>query len=189
MMKFEMNLASEPFRRDRAILIASGAVGALLVLSLAALVSLILMDRGSMSQQRAALARLNRQLDRIASEQRKVDGELRKPENSEVLERSVFLNTLLYRKGISWTKIFADLEKTLPDNVRVIAIRPQVNARDQIFLEMTVGADSPANVIAFLTKLEASDLFGSTKVNNIQPPSQTDPLYRYTVSVNYAQKF
>ena len=77
-MRFEMNLASEPFRRDRAILLASGAVGALLALSLVILVSLILMDRKSMSQERAILARLDGQLSRIAADQRKVDTELRK---------------------------------------------------------------------------------------------------------------
>lgn len=188
-MRFEMNLASEPFRRDRAVFIGSAAVGVLLMITLTILCSLIVMDRKSMNQDRQILAGLNTQLNRLAAEQRKVDTELRKPENSEVLERSVFLNTLLYRKGISWTKIFADLEKTLPNNVRIIAIRPQVNAQDQIFLEMTVGADAPEPVVNFLTKLESSDLFGSTKVDGILPPSQTEPLYRYRLSVNYAQKF
>ncbi|MDQ6698911.1 MAG: hypothetical protein M3Z36_01845 [Acidobacteriota bacterium] len=188
-MRFEINLASEPFRRDRAILIASGLVGLLLMLSLGILISLIVMDRKSMSQEREMEARMNRELTQVASEQRKNDAELRRPENSEVLERSIFLNTLLYRKGISWTKIFADLEKTLPNNVRVISIRPQVNAQDQIFLEMTVGADAPGPVTTFLTKLESSDLFGLTKVDGVLPPSQTEPMYRYRLSVNYAQKF
>ena len=61
---------------------------------------------------------------RSRAEQAKLDAVLRKPENAQVLDRSVLLNSLLYRKGISWTKIFADLEKMLPHNVRVISIRP-----------------------------------------------------------------
>ena len=48
---------------------------------------------------------------------------LRRPQNADVLEQSVFLNALLKRKGISWTKIFADLEKVVPYNVRIIQIR------------------------------------------------------------------
>ena len=50
----------------------------------------------------------------MTAEQAQLDAVLRKPENAEVLERSVFLNALLVRKGISWTRIFADLEKVLP---------------------------------------------------------------------------
>jgi len=61
-----------------------------------------------------------------------------------VLERSVFLNAVLYRKGISWTRIFADLEKTVPYNVKVLAIRPSVNSQNEVMLDMTVGADSPS---------------------------------------------
>jgi hypothetical protein len=53
---------------------------------------------------------------------------------------------------------------------------------------MVVAADNPEPVLEFLAKLEASDVFGSTMVYNIVPPSQTDPLYRYNVSVNYVQK-
>jgi len=105
-----------------------------------------------------------------------------------VLERSLFLNTLLFRKGISWTKVFADLEKELPPNVRIITIRPQVVSENQVYLEMTVGAESPAPVVDLLTRLESSEVFGATTVYNIVTPSQNDPLYRYRVSVNYGQK-
>jgi type IV pilus assembly protein PilN len=105
-----------------------------------------------------------------------------------VLERSLFLNALLFRKGISWTRIFADLEQTLPHNVRLISIRPFVNAQNQITLEMNVGAESPEPIIALLKALEESPLFGSVYQHTSLPPSQSEPLYRYRVSVNYAQK-
>jgi len=100
----------------------------------------------------------------------------------------VFLNELLVRKGISWTRVFADLEKTLPPNVRIIQIRPQVDVNNKIFLTMIVGADTPAQITGFLEKLEASDVFGATTVYNTTPPSQTDPLFRCNMSVKYDQK-
>jgi len=53
---------------------------------------------------------------------------------------------------------------------------------------MVVGADNTTQLDAFVAKLEASDVFGATTVYNETPPSQTDPLFRYTVSVRYAQK-
>ena len=188
-MKATINLASEPFRRDRPILIASAAVGVILLLTLGVLVSLFITDRRDLKQGRAALDQATRRQAALTAEQRKLDSDLRQPANAEVLERSVFLNSLLYRKGISWTKIFADLEKTVPNNVRIISIQPQVNSQDQIFLQMVVGADAPEHAINFFAKLEASEFFGSTAVSSVIPPSQTDPLYRYRLSVNYAQKF
>jgi len=187
-MRYPLNLASQPFRRDRPIFAASVATAMLLGFLLVALVSLALTERKEMTGTRGRIDQLERQNRTLAAEQARLDAVLRKPENAEVLERSLFLNELLYRKGISWTKIFADLEKIAPYNVRVISIRPRVNARNQISLEMNIGAETTEPVVQFLMKLEASESFGATYVHSSLPPSQTEPLFRYRITVNYAQK-
>ncbi len=187
-MRIGLNLASEPFRRNRPALVGWSAGVIVLLISLLTFIGLAVTDRGVIRRDQQVAQRLTRDLAKLKTEQRKYDAEVRKPENAEVLERSVFLNQLLLRKGISWTRIFADLEKTLPPNVRITQIRPQVNANNQIFLEMTVAADSPEPMIGFVSKLEQSDVFGSANVTTYQAPSQTDPFYRYRLSVNYAQK-
>jgi len=113
-MKIPINLASQPFRRDRPILVGSAVVCLLLVATLGVLSSLILMDRAQLADVRTDVSRLDRSLRQAAAEQAALDAVLRQPDNAEVLERTVFLNGLLYRKGISWTKILVDLGHTLP---------------------------------------------------------------------------
>jgi Tfp pilus assembly protein PilN len=187
-MKIPINLASQPFRRDRPMVLASAAVGILLVVTLAGLVSLALMDRRQLATTRTNINVLNRQIQKANVEQTRLDAVLRQPDNAEVLERSVFLNALLYRKGISWTRIFSDLEKTVPHNVRVISIRPFVNAQNQITLIMVIGSESPEAIIELFKALAASPLFGPVYQQSFLPPTQNEPLYRYQVNVNYAQK-
>jgi len=186
-MKIPINLASQPFRRDRALLAASIAVSALLVVTLGVLVSLAIADDRQMADTRADIARLQAQLQTLTAEQAKLDAVLRKPENAEVLERSVFLNDLLARKGISWTRIFADLEQVLPHNVRVIQIHPLVDSRNRIILDMQVGAESPVPVIKMFETM-AKAPFGNPDLKLQQTPTQAEPLYRYRLSVSYAQK-
>ena len=187
-MKIPINLASQPFRRDRAMLAGSIVVSLMLVGTLGALISLIVTDRALLADVRSDVDGLNRQIRAATAEQGRLDAVLRKPENAEVLERSVFLNALLSRKGISWTRIFADLEKTVPYNVKVLAIRPSVNSENQVMLDMTLGADSPEPVIQLYRALEESPLFGSVVEHSSLPPTQSDPLYRYRMTVIYAQK-
>jgi Tfp pilus assembly protein PilN len=187
-MNISINLASQPFRRDRPMLIGSTVAGVVLFALLCLLGTLNVMDSRRLSATRSEIYRIDGRLRAIAVEQAKLDAVLRKPENAQVLDRSIFLNGLIYRKGISWTKIFADLEEILPHNVRVISIRPSVNAQNQIVLEMNVGAEQTEALLQLLIKLENSDSFGHTSVSSIMPPSQSDPLYRYWVNVNYAQK-
>ncbi|HVW84606.1 MAG TPA: hypothetical protein VHB50_07985 [Bryobacteraceae bacterium] len=187
-MRVPVNLAREPFRRDRPILVASAATGVLLLFSLIVLISIAVSERAAARQTQAELNGVQSQLGKIRAEQAKLDAEMRRPENAVVLDRSILLNDLIRRKAISWTRIFSDLETVLPHNVRVSVIRPQVNSRDQLSLDMTVEADSPEPVIGFIAKLEASDVFGSTEVSTFTPPNQNDPNYHYRLSVNYAQK-
>lgn len=187
-MKYPINLATQPSRKDRPILVASGAAGLLLVAMLVVLVSLALADRRRSADTRRVIQRLDQQLARTTAEQSSLGALLQRPENAEVLERSLFLNSLLYWKGISWTKVFADLEKTLPPNVRIMNIRPQVVSEHQVYLEMMVGAESQLPVVDLLKRLGSSEAFSSPTVYSSMPPSQTERLYRYRVSVNYAQK-
>jgi len=187
-MKIPINLASQPFRRDRAMLVASGAVSVILVGTLAALISLAVADNRQLADVRAAVSRLDRQVRDLTREQGQLDAVVKKPENTLLLERSVFLNTLLMRKGISWSRIFSDLEKTVPYNVRIITIHPSINGSAQVTLSMVVAAESWGPVVAMLKKLEESPLFEHPKANTGQQPTQSEPFYRFNVSVNYAQK-
>jgi type IV pilus assembly protein PilN len=186
-MKIPINLASQPFRRDRAMLAASIAVTVLLCVSLAVLVSLAMADRAQLGDVRGDVDRLNRSIRRVSAEQSQQDTVLRKPDNAEVLEHSVFFNDLLRRKGISWTRIFADLEKAVPHNVRLMQIHPTVDAQNRIVLDMQVGAESYEPVIQFLKVLEQAP-FANPAPKLQQSPSQSEPLWRYRVSVEYAQK-
>ena len=59
-MKVSINLASQPFRRDRALIVASASVAIMLVVSLGVLVSLAISDRNQSADVRGDIARLNR---------------------------------------------------------------------------------------------------------------------------------
>ena len=187
-MRVPVNLAREPFRRDRQVFVLSAAVGVVLLLSLVWLTTLALAERRQSQEARTELDSVNRQISRMEAEQVRLDAQMRQPGNAVVLDRSILINEIIRRKAISWTKIFSDLETVLPHEVRVTAIRPQVNAKDELSLDMTVESERAEPVIGFIMKLEGSDVFGSTEVSTWTPPTQNDPYFRYRVSVNYAQK-
>jgi len=184
-----INLASEPFRRDRAALAATVAVGVLLLALLGFQIKTIISDRAQAADTRQTIERLNKQLKGISVEQAKFNATLHLPENAEVLERSIFLNTLIDRKSISWTKIFADLEKVMPYNVRLVSVRlPEVDSKNNVLLDMIVGAKEVPPVIQLIKMLEGAPQFGPTDLQSQTPPSQTDPSWRFHVVVSYAQK-
>jgi type IV pilus assembly protein PilN len=187
-MRLPLNLAREPMRRDRPMLVASAAVAILLCISLVALIGLAITDRRSMQESRKVIAQVQRQLAKINAQQAQVDAQMKLPENSSVLERSVLFNILIRRKAISWTRIFSDLETVLPHDVRIVSIRPQLIGRDQISLDMVVAANAPEPVIDFVTRLEGSDMFENLGQATQTAPTQTDPFYHFHLTVTYDQK-
>ena len=77
----------------------------------------------------------------------------------QVLDRAAFLNSLIDERSFPWTKIFMDLEETLPPGVRVVSISPKlVNGR----AEVAAGGRLPnptTGKIQFLEAIEKSKVF------------------------------
>ena len=189
-----INLASHPFRRERAENAAYALGCAVLACSLLVLVSLILHARSHAADLRRVIDAQNRQLHELQRRDNQFQTVLSRPENADVFARSVFLNELIARRAVSWTRVFKDVGTVLPANVRLMGIRlPQVGAEqnsgvNRIELEMTVGTEHPEAMIDLLKHLQQSPLFGAARLMSQAPPSQNDPLYKYRLNVAYAQK-
>jgi hypothetical protein len=188
-MRIPINLSTEPFRRDRPVLVASSAFAVVLTLLLAVVVYLVLADRARVKDTRASVARFDSEVRKISAEQARLEGTLRLPANAEVLQRSYLLNMLIEHKSISWTKIFSDLESVMPLDVRIISVRlPQVTSQGEVVLDVEAGAKEPGQIGLFLGRLVKSPLFGPVEGKSTQPPTQQEPIYKYRFTVNYAQK-
>ena len=140
---------------------------------------------------RKDVAQLRKQIAATSEQQAEIRGGASAgPENAQVLELSVFLNTLLSRKGISWTRILADLEKTMPTNVKVLNIQPYVTGRNQMTLSLTVRSESPGTGDPIL---QGAGEFGLIRWRHPEripaAPSQADALYRYRFTVSLLRNF
>ena len=89
----------------------------------------------------------------------------------QVLDRSAFLNSLIDERSFPWTKIFMDLEQTLPPGVRVVSIAPRLdNGRAEVTLQ--IGAQSDESKIEFLKAIEKSKQFTGMVVKDEQHREQ-----------------
>lgn len=190
-----INLASAPFGRERAQNALLLGLCAALLASLLIATGLIFRQQTQAKSIKATIEKETAQLRLLDRQQANLQAVLKKPENAEIFAKSAFLNSIIARRAVSWTKVFEDLEKVMPYNVRLVTVRlPQVSAEEtsggnRILLDMTVGAERPESILDFLKKLEKSDQFGPASVANSQPPTQTDSHYRYRINVTYTQKF
>jgi Tfp pilus assembly protein PilN len=164
-MKLQLNLATAPQENHRPFL-----AGAALTSTLGMLVFVLLAHATYRSWRasrllRADIARLENQIQQDRQRRQELATYFRGPVAQDVLERSAFLNSLIDERSFPWTKIFTDLEQTLPPGVRVVSIAPKlVKGRAEVTLE--VGADSDDSKIKFLEAMERSSVFSGMVVND-----------------------
>ena len=80
---------------------------------------------------------------------------------------------LVDRKGFSWSRLFADLEGVLPENVRVsrIAVRDVTRQGDQTVadLDLVVFSKTSSNVLDMMAEMNKNGVFNAELVNqNLQ---------------------
>ncbi len=189
-----INLASDPFRRERADIAAFSALCGLLVCSLCVLLGLIWHARLQASDLRRRIETQEKQLADLRREQNQYAAVLTKPENASTFAYSAFMNQIISRRAVSWTRVFQDLATVMPKNVQLVGIHlPQVDAEDEnsagrVELDMILGTREPPAIFGLFKNLEKSPLFGAATLVSQNPPAQNDPLYKFRITVAYDQK-
>jgi Tfp pilus assembly protein PilN len=178
-MKLRLNLATKPLENKRPFLALTGTMGAVGILLF------FLLSHGAYKawranrDLRAEIARSETQISASKQRQAELQAYFRSPQAQQVLDRAAFLNSLIGERSFPWTKIFMDLERTLPAGVRVVNIAPSLK-NGKAVVQITVGAANDESKIKFLETLEKSQAFSNVQVqeerHSEQPTSASDKI-------------
>ena len=157
-MKLQLNLATAPQQNNRPFLVGTLLAGTLGIVVFILLAHAAYQSWRASRDLRADISRLEGQIRNDRQQRQMLATYFRSPAAQNVLDRSAFLNSLIAERSFPWTKVFTDLEQTLPPGVRVVSISPTlVNGRAEVTLE--VGADGDTSKIKFLEAMEKSSVF------------------------------
>jgi Tfp pilus assembly protein PilN len=155
------NLATRPFYNERAVLVWVG----LLVVAVAAATVFNVLRVVQYSGSNTELATEASRDETRAGELRTTAARLRGSVDARQIE-AVSLeahqaNELIDRRTFSWTELFNRFETTLPPDVRITAVRPQVDKEHRVVLTLTVLARGVDDVNQFMENLEGTGAFAS----------------------------
>jgi Tfp pilus assembly protein PilN len=171
--EFDLNLSARPFPAYRLvnILLAIGFV-VLVVVSAVQVTGFIRFTRLTRS------IRLSEIDSRVEAESlgkhvAELESKLDRPEATAKLNEIGFLNRLIARKNLSWTKLFADLEEMVPNNVHLVSLTPEFGASGGIVLRIDLEARSTDAAAEFIHRLEKSPVFEGVMVTTEQKRDYT----------------
>jgi Tfp pilus assembly protein PilN len=172
-MRARLNLATSPLVSNRrftvgALIVGSVAVVAMFVFAIHAYTA----QRGD-SECRARQAALLDQINVLQAHRDELSAYFNQPDAVERRDLSGYLNGLIEQRSFPWTKVFMDLERTLPEGVHVLSIEPRL-VGDQIELSLTVGASSDESKLKFIEALESSPEFSRLQVLSESRPENQE---------------
>jgi type IV pilus assembly protein PilN len=170
-MRVDINLATQPYEDARQFWFRWG--GAVLGLGMVTLGLVYMTVAGyrNASQDRELMRLRQEQIASRDTEQANAQALLNLPQNSSTRDRSQFLNDLFQRKAFSWTQVFENLEQVMPPRLHVVSIRPELTPDNDLEIKLAVAGDSRDRAIDLVRKLEASQRFRETQIQ--QETSQT----------------
>ena len=173
MAEFDLNLSTRPFPAYRLvnIVLAVGLV-VLIVLSAWQTTSFIRFTRLTRSIRLSEID-LRVEAESLGKRVADLESRLDRPEATAKLNEIGFLNRLIARKNLSWTKLFADLEEMVPNNVHLVSLTPEFATTGGIILRIDLEARSVGDASEFIHRLEKSPVFEGIVVSTEQKREST----------------
>ncbi len=163
------NLATRPFYNERIVNLWLLLLAVLVAAATIFNVTRVRSDSGSntelASQATQNIARTN-ELRRTAATLR---ASLDAHQIESVSTDARAANNLIDRRTFSWTALFNTFEMTLPDDVRITAVRPAVDREHRITLTVAVVAKTVKDVNQFMQRLDATGAFKDLYVTEERP--------------------
>lgn len=164
-MRSRLNLASKTYVNRRALyLLYAGVTAVVLLILITQLHYLVQMqNQGRLLKER--ISEIRQQLGISAESAEKYTEE----QLTQLLEQIEFSNKLIIRDSFQWTGLLGQLEAVLPDNVRIVDIRP-------VFKDSTLGLTAQAKTVrdmrAFIDRLnESADFSNVLLLSQIEQPA------------------
>ena len=153
------NLATRPFYNDRAVrfwlVLAAVLVAAATVVNVSRMIYYSRSDT-ELARQAANDEERTRLLRRDATALR-ASVDAKQIEVASVEARQA--NDLIDRRTFSWTDLFNQFEATLPPNVRITSVQPQLDENRRMVMRINVVAQSVADVDQFMANLDQVGAF------------------------------
>lgn len=164
-MNIRLNLATRPLESNRRFAVGATTIAIVGLLAMSMLSWRAYSAWRTEKVYQAEDARLQNEMSRLQADRSVLETFFNQPDVVQRRDRAAFLNSLIAQRAFPWTRIFMDLEKNLPEGVRVVSIEPRLSG-DHLELKLVIGSASDDAKLKFLRALEDSGDFSAIEVLN-----------------------
>ena len=181
-MKVRLNLSPSPLESNRRFGLGATVIGTIAIAALFFLSYRTYSDWRSEKALRSRQDSLEIQIGKLERQRKDLSAFFENQQTVERRQRAAYLNALIQQRAFPWIRIFMDLERILPEGVRVVSIEPKL-AGDNVQLTVQVGAISDESKLKFLKALEGSPEFSHIELLSESRPARPEQADRVMLSL------
>lgn len=99
----------------------------------------------------------------------------------KLIKKCEFINQVVGKRIFSWTQLFNEIEKVLPNSVRLTQISPDIS-KDKIKISLEVVSQNLESFLELLNKLDNSKVFSNIRVSH---ESNQKGTLQYSLTLEY----
>lgn len=153
------NLSTRPFYNEQPVRVALGVLAVLTIVITALNVTSLIRYSRNDTQLGAQASRDEARATELRTESAGLRSTVDTSQVRSASAEARLANELIDRRTFSWTELFNRFETTLPDDVRITAVRPAVDVVNGTLLTINVVAKDTDEVSQFMENLEATGAF------------------------------
>ncbi|HWI19391.1 MAG TPA: hypothetical protein VNT81_16675 [Vicinamibacterales bacterium] len=153
------NLSTRPFYNARAVRAALGALGAVAVALTLFNTYEILRLRAQNSDARTTIASNDAQARAMREQAQEVRRAIDRSKLAAVQAAANEANSLIDRRTFSWTELLNQFQATLPADVRIAGVQPQIDSEGRRMVQITVFSRRIEDLEQFMDALDKTGMF------------------------------
>jgi Tfp pilus assembly protein PilN len=170
-MYVRLNLATKPLVSHRRFYVGSAICGLVGIVLFVWLGWRLHDVRKAEADYRMKANRLQAEMSRLLEQRQELDRFYAQSDNRSLQERAKFIDGVMEADSFNWTKMFMDLEHTLPAGVHVLRIEPKME-RGTVSVKFEAGAASQEAKAQLLKAFEESKSFSHFELYTVGAPRQ-----------------
>jgi len=171
-MRVGLNLATKPLVSHRRFLVGSAILGAAAGILLVYLAWQFFSLRKADEVYRAKLAKTQQEMAKVQEQRADLENFFARSEIRNLQERARFVGTVIEARSFNWTKMFMDLEHTLPAGVHVLKIEPKLES-GSASVKFVVAGSTEESKVKLLKAFEDSPSFTHVQLTQEGMPRQS----------------
>jgi hypothetical protein len=188
-MRVNINLASQKYEDVRRFFVVWGASLAILVVLTAGLAGLAYLKHNNVTKAEKDARDLRQKIAALQEERARQRREDNLPENRDVMQQKQFWNTQIFRRTLSWTELFNELQRIMPSRAFLNSVQPDLTPDSRLKLKLMIVGEKKDNALELIERMETSKRFHSTRLltETLEKGERlgSSPTYKFEIETYY----